>query len=292
MTADDNSKSVQHVSAAQLAAVRRCVFDIEPVIGEVELCCAALYKFAGHVPEGWVRTGMLTVLEDLGAARISAKRIFTVLFENAVKRGTTSPDPVVELGADFNAANLANQCALEREDDAQSDAAYKCLRDIEQRIMATRATSAAGAVIKLRVAQRFATVDEDGDPSVGKMLASASEDLERLAGDTLPDSAPPCPAPPDVAVELAERYKRKADEWDAAGGRTDEENNAFVERECVRERRMIATVPTTTAGVIAYLDLVLREQREHGASCDFEVGLVQNIRAAVANGSVVKGGAS
>ena len=99
--------------------------------------------------------------------------------------GTANPgtDPVVELGADFNAADLANQSALEREDDAQSDAAYKHLRDIEKRIMATRATSPAGAIIKLRVAQRFADVDEDGDPTVGKMLASALADLERLAGN-------------------------------------------------------------------------------------------------------------
>ncbi len=99
-------------------------------------------------------------------------------------KGTANPgtDPVVELGADFNAANLANQSALEREDDAQSNAAYEHLRDLEKRIRATRATSPAGAIIKLRVAQRFAEVDEDGDPTVGKMLASALADLDNLSG--------------------------------------------------------------------------------------------------------------
>lgn len=42
MTAADNSKSARPVSATQLPAIRRCAFDIEPPIGEIGLCHAAL----------------------------------------------------------------------------------------------------------------------------------------------------------------------------------------------------------------------------------------------------------
>ena len=80
--------------SARLATIRRCASDIESPIGEVHLCWAALHKLADQLDDGWLRSAMFAVLEDLGAAHVSANRIFTELHENVAAVTTSATERV------------------------------------------------------------------------------------------------------------------------------------------------------------------------------------------------------
>ncbi len=95
-----NRRHVLTAGAAQLEAIRKGVFEIEPPIGEMHLCWAALHKLADQLDDGWLQTAMFAVLEDLDLANVSTKRIFTELFKNvgAVSSCSASPDSATKRG--------------------------------------------------------------------------------------------------------------------------------------------------------------------------------------------------
>ena len=59
---------------------------------------------------------------------------------------------------------------------------------------------------------------------------------------------------------------------------TDEED----EHVRLLEAQIMRTVPITTAGIVAYLDLLMKEMCEVSDVSDFEAGLLQNVRKAIA----------
>ena len=105
-------------------------------------------------------------------------------------------------------------------------------------------------------------------------------------------SAPAMPEGVDPAVELAGRYVCTIEAFDRRRGKSDEEVEAFDDDcQMPRERELTKVAPTTRQGVVALLDLVLREQRIDnvgpGEPCwtvQFTIGLLENARDAVREG--------
>ncbi len=177
------SKATDKSVRPDLGAIRRCVFDIESPIGEVELCHAALHKLHDYIEEEWLQTAMTAVLEDLGAAYVSANRIFKDLFD--ATRGITptpaTPDAAL-LAAERQFHEALAEAELVDDDDARSRIMEKCNQ--AHAVMAkTPATTLAGAAAKMRVAlDPEIGLPTSHNPDYLPMLQEALAVVERLAG--------------------------------------------------------------------------------------------------------------
>lgn len=166
---------------------------------------------------------------------------------------------------------------------------------LANRISATPAKTFVGVFEKLKIV-RLATGDDAGTgdhdeslnayhPDTGvSWFASVMSDFERIIGHVGGDAD-------DPFVDLAKRYVAAVDAFDGNRVSDEEIENYDVKVLMPLEQQLAKLRPISRKGVVAAIDLVLREQRYDSPgnepSCwseEYVVGLLQNARSAVGAG--------
>ncbi|HVI30419.1 hypothetical protein [Hansschlegelia sp.] len=157
----------------------------------------------------------------------------------AAQRRVQIGDPLLDLMERTRLGYLSAEAA---EDEAVSDAIYDPL--FEEQKNAPAATSMAGVLAALR----YGISDIEGfDSCTGSVLRGALAGLERIVGSPKTDPA----------FRIIEEHRAAWTKWKAFGDHTPDEHPAFKaadKKEVACWERLIATTPTTIAGLGALLD--------------------------------------